>query len=171
MYGLWGYLLKAKALAPINARRVLEGGWYLKITSRHIFRFRIDYFIVFLDCVLHVLIWSWCHEWLKITKPYNVIMQVHLFPATPFNHCRKRIVLVPSTDSWHADCAHWWGSLFFSFSFLHNRNSIILQHQHQHQISISFPSTRFLSFVFLLLLLHHHNVEPTSTSQKIPHRP
>ena len=24
MYGLWGYLLKAKALAPINARRVLE---------------------------------------------------------------------------------------------------------------------------------------------------
>ena len=30
MYGLWGYLLKAKALAPINARRVLEGGWYLK---------------------------------------------------------------------------------------------------------------------------------------------
>ena len=29
MYGLWGYLLKAKALAPINARRVLEGGWYL----------------------------------------------------------------------------------------------------------------------------------------------
>ena len=25
-YGLWGYLLKAKALAPINARRVLEGG-------------------------------------------------------------------------------------------------------------------------------------------------
>ena len=26
MYGLWGYLLKAKALAPINARRVLEGG-------------------------------------------------------------------------------------------------------------------------------------------------
>ena len=115
MYGLWGYLLKAKALAPINARRVLEGGWYLKITLRHIFRFRIDYFIVFLDCVLHVLIWSWCHEWLKITKPYNVIMQVHLFPATPFNHCRKRIVLVPSTDSWLADCAHWWGSLFFPF--------------------------------------------------------
>ena len=30
MYGLWGYLLKAKALAPINARRVLEGQWYLK---------------------------------------------------------------------------------------------------------------------------------------------
>ena len=30
MYGLWGYLLKAKALPPINARRVLEGGWYLK---------------------------------------------------------------------------------------------------------------------------------------------
>ena len=30
MYGLRGYLLKAKALAPINARRVLEGGWYLK---------------------------------------------------------------------------------------------------------------------------------------------
>ena len=26
MYGLWGYLLKAKALSPINARRVLEGG-------------------------------------------------------------------------------------------------------------------------------------------------
>ena len=26
MYGLWGYLLKAKALAPINARRVREGG-------------------------------------------------------------------------------------------------------------------------------------------------
>ena len=24
MYGLWGYLLKAKALAPINARRVLD---------------------------------------------------------------------------------------------------------------------------------------------------
>ena len=32
MYGLWGYLLKAKALAPINARRVLEDGWYLKGT-------------------------------------------------------------------------------------------------------------------------------------------
>ena len=30
MYGLWGYLLKAKALAPINARRVLEDQWYLK---------------------------------------------------------------------------------------------------------------------------------------------
>ena len=30
MYGLWGYLLKAKALAPINARRVLEGQWHLK---------------------------------------------------------------------------------------------------------------------------------------------
>ena len=30
MSGLWGHLLKAKALAPINARRVLEGGWYLK---------------------------------------------------------------------------------------------------------------------------------------------
>ena len=30
MYGLWEYLLKAKALAPINVRRVLEGGWYLK---------------------------------------------------------------------------------------------------------------------------------------------
>ena len=30
MYGLWGYLLKAKALAPINAGRVFEGGWYLK---------------------------------------------------------------------------------------------------------------------------------------------
>ena len=30
MYGLWGYLLKAKALAPIHARRVLEGGCYLK---------------------------------------------------------------------------------------------------------------------------------------------
>ena len=29
MYGLWGYLLKAKALAPINAGRVLKGGWYL----------------------------------------------------------------------------------------------------------------------------------------------
>ena len=27
MYGLWGYLLKAKALAPINARRVIEGEW------------------------------------------------------------------------------------------------------------------------------------------------
>ena len=26
MYGFWGYLLKAKALGPINARRVLEGG-------------------------------------------------------------------------------------------------------------------------------------------------
>ena len=26
MYGLRGYLLKAKALAPINARRELEGG-------------------------------------------------------------------------------------------------------------------------------------------------
>ena len=26
MYGLWGYLLKEKALPPINARRVLEGG-------------------------------------------------------------------------------------------------------------------------------------------------
>ena len=24
MYGLWGYMLKAKALAPINARRVLQ---------------------------------------------------------------------------------------------------------------------------------------------------
>ena len=33
MYGLWGYLLKAKSLAPINARRVLEGGWYLKKLS------------------------------------------------------------------------------------------------------------------------------------------
>ena len=32
MYGLWGYLLKAKALAPINARRVLEGK-YLKKTN------------------------------------------------------------------------------------------------------------------------------------------
>ena len=31
MYGLWGYLLKAKALALINTRRVLEGGWYLKL--------------------------------------------------------------------------------------------------------------------------------------------
>ena len=34
MYGLLGYLLKAKAKAkakaPINARRVLEDGWYLK---------------------------------------------------------------------------------------------------------------------------------------------
>ena len=29
MYGLRGYLLTAKALAPINGRRVLEGGWYL----------------------------------------------------------------------------------------------------------------------------------------------
>ena len=29
MYGLWGYLSKAKALALINVRRVLEGGWYL----------------------------------------------------------------------------------------------------------------------------------------------
>ena len=26
MYGLWGYLLKAEALAPINAGRVLKGG-------------------------------------------------------------------------------------------------------------------------------------------------
>ena len=26
MYGLWGYLLKAKALVPINVRKVLEGG-------------------------------------------------------------------------------------------------------------------------------------------------
>ena len=33
MYALWGYLLKAKALAPINAGRVLEGGWYLKLHS------------------------------------------------------------------------------------------------------------------------------------------
>ena len=34
MYGLWDYLLKAKVLAPINARRVLviEGG-YLKKTN------------------------------------------------------------------------------------------------------------------------------------------
>ena len=31
MYGLWGYLLKAKALAPINAGRVLEGGRLLKM--------------------------------------------------------------------------------------------------------------------------------------------
>ena len=30
MYGLWGYLLKAKALAPINAGRVPDGGLYLK---------------------------------------------------------------------------------------------------------------------------------------------
>ena len=30
MYGLWEYLLKAKALAPINAGRLLKGGWYLK---------------------------------------------------------------------------------------------------------------------------------------------
>ena len=30
MYSLWGCLLKAKALAPINARRVLGGGGYLK---------------------------------------------------------------------------------------------------------------------------------------------
>ena len=35
MYGLWGYLLKEKALAPINARRVLEGGWYVN-TRWHI---------------------------------------------------------------------------------------------------------------------------------------
>ena len=33
MCGLWGYLLKAKALAPINARRVPEGGWYLNVPS------------------------------------------------------------------------------------------------------------------------------------------
>ena len=26
MYGFWGFLLKAKALEPINAERVLEGG-------------------------------------------------------------------------------------------------------------------------------------------------
>ena len=26
MYGLWGYLLKVKALVLINTRRVLEGG-------------------------------------------------------------------------------------------------------------------------------------------------
>ena len=26
IYGLWGYLLKPQALAPIKARRVLEGG-------------------------------------------------------------------------------------------------------------------------------------------------
>ena len=26
MYGLWGYLVKAKALAPVNAGRVLKGG-------------------------------------------------------------------------------------------------------------------------------------------------
>ena len=26
MYGLWGYLLKTKALAPINVRTVFEGG-------------------------------------------------------------------------------------------------------------------------------------------------
>ena len=31
MYGLWGYLLKAKVLALINAGRVLKGGWYLKM--------------------------------------------------------------------------------------------------------------------------------------------
>ena len=31
MYGLWEYLLKAKALAPINATRVLESGLYLKL--------------------------------------------------------------------------------------------------------------------------------------------
>ena len=34
MYGLWGCLLKAKALAPINARRVLEVGGYLN--SKHV---------------------------------------------------------------------------------------------------------------------------------------
>ena len=33
MYGSWGYLLKAQALAPINARRVLERGWYLRFPS------------------------------------------------------------------------------------------------------------------------------------------
>ena len=32
MYGLWGYLLKAKALAPINARRMLKGE-YLEKTN------------------------------------------------------------------------------------------------------------------------------------------
>ena len=32
MYGLWGYLLKAKALAPINARGMLKGE-YLKKTN------------------------------------------------------------------------------------------------------------------------------------------
>ena len=31
MYGLRAYLLKAKALVPINAGRVLEGERYLKL--------------------------------------------------------------------------------------------------------------------------------------------
>ena len=38
MYGFWGLLLKAKALEPINAGRVpeggSEGGWYLNPTNR-----------------------------------------------------------------------------------------------------------------------------------------
>ena len=49
MYGLWGYLLKAKALAPINAKRVLEGGWYLNCVT--IFAINADVEMRKIDCI------------------------------------------------------------------------------------------------------------------------
>ena len=56
MYGLWGYLLKAKALAPISARRVVEGGWYLNICLAF-FRSRFTFCFTF-DCFR--LLFSYC---------------------------------------------------------------------------------------------------------------
>ena len=77
MYGLWGYFLKAKALAPINARRVLEGGWYLKRkTAAFVLLFGIshprfyglaawaDFYVPDLFGICHLLLVLWAYSYL-----------------------------------------------------------------------------------------------------------
>ena len=42
MYGLWGYLLKAKALPSINARRVLQGGCCITYSTDYYQRLTLE---------------------------------------------------------------------------------------------------------------------------------
>ena len=66
MYGLWGYLSKAKALTLINARRVFEGGWYLKVP------------IVFM---------TWCYR-----TPYSEKERVHSLWSWSVSTVKESIV-------------------------------------------------------------------------------
>ena len=131
MYGLWGYLLKAKALAPINARRVVEGGWYLKMVT-----FLCNKLLALLSVHITVV-------WLYWRQPYIHSPSMQPLAATGFSLKMEKLqpILLLCSHlvegiSWIKN--YWWqqnkkeGSRIKMFLFLQIETKITLHFNEQH---------------------------------------
>ena len=110
MYGLWGYLLKAKALPAINARRVLEGGWYLNQSLYgQVFKLRCSfYYNPHIRLRVPTFFLKSCFLYLRL-----ILWQTVIFAWELARHVIKKCVV----DNVINKTPRWW-NIARSFTFL-----------------------------------------------------